>query len=422
MKGTITKYRKKDGRISWGYYFRGKTTGEQVTKSGFDTRSAAVDALNAQRDAVFGVSLPAAPEVAGAADPALKGDTRTVSEYLNYWLEEHAALRCAPKTMEEYQGQAKYLIEHLGVVRLSDLKAAAIQEMVNRLQLHGGMKTEKHPEGRPLSPKRTHAIASMLHTCLADAVRLEHLRMNPMADRRVKLPKRPKRRPAVIDPAMLGKLWEAARGLRIYPFIVTAASTGARRGEVCALEWPDIDFSTGVLTISKSLEQTKAGGLRVKGTKSGEPRYFGLDDFALEVLCEHREQQAQDKRNFGGDYHDHNLVFSQPNGDYYSPRQMGARTKEALVKAGLPEFSLHSLRHSHASGLLSAGVPLPVVSERLGHANQNITLAVYSHALPSDMRAAAKAWHNALAEAISEERKSKNSKMLEIARKKAVND
>ena len=58
-------------------------------------------------------------------------------------------------------------------------------------------------------------------------------------------------------------------------------------------------------------------------------------------------------------------------------------------------MSLHSLRHSHASILLSKGVPVAAVSERLGHADQNITLSIYSHALPADKRAAAKVWNDA---------------------------
>jgi integrase len=96
--------------------------------------------------------------------------------------------------------------------------------------------------------------------------------------------------------------------------------------------------------------------------------------------------------------------------------------KEALVAAGLPEFSLHSLMHSHASVLLSAGTPLPVVSQRLGHADPNITLSVYSHALPSDVRAASKLWRNALADVISEDRSRKTGKNLGKSRKLVVND
>lgn len=93
---------------------------------------------------------------------------------------------------------------------------------------------------------------------------------------------------------------------------------------------------------------------------------------------------------------------------------------ELIRKAGLKEFTLHSLRHSHASVLLGQGVPLPVVSERLGHADSNITLRVYSHALPADVRAASTAWRNALGEVISESRSSKPTQNLEKSRKLAV--
>jgi len=76
-----------------------------------------------------------------------------------------------------------------------------------------------------------------------------------------------------------------------------------------------------------------------------------------------------------------------------------------MRKAGLDGVSLHSLRHSHATSLLSNGVPIAVVSQRLGHSDQNITLSVYSHALPADTKAAAKVWNDAMADVIAESRK-----------------
>jgi len=414
MNGTITKHRKKDGRISWGWYL--KIGDLQFTKSGFATRDDARAAL----DKLLAKEAVEAPSGAPhTAQP--RSDQRTLAVYLGYWLDSHAALRCAPATMENYRGLAKYLTRHLGKVRLCDLRAGQIQDFVNRLQLHGGVKSEQHPEGSPLSAKRVHATASLLYSVLSDAVRLDHLAINPMADRRVKLPKRDKRRPAVLDPAMLGKLLEVSRGTRAYPFIVTACCSGARRGELCALTWPDVDFDKGSIVISKSLEQTRNAPLRVKGTKSGETRHVGLDDFAVETLVEHRQQQQQDKAMFGSGYQDNGLVFCQPDGRFYSPNNIGLRVKELMTKAGLGDFTLHSLRHSHASVLLGQGVPLPVVSGRLGHADQNITLAVYSHALPADIRAASKAWNNALAEVISEGRKSKVSQNLGKSRNLAVN-
>jgi integrase len=342
-------------------------------------------------------------------------------DYLTYWLEEHAAGRCAPKTLERYHDLAAYLSRQLGKIRVRDLNAAHIQEAVNPLKARGGRITKEHPQGRPLAAKTVRSIATLLYSCLGDAHRLGHISENPMANKRVKLAKRPKVRPAVLDAAMPGQLFEQAKRTRLYPFIVTATSSGCRRGELLALTWEDLDVETGVLIISKSLEQTRAG-LRVKSTKSELPRTIGLDDFTLEVLAEHQEAQKQDKIHYGTAYRDHGLIFCQPNGAYYSPDRVGARVKELLVKAGLRGFSLHSLRHSHASVLLGTGTPLAVVSERLGHGDQNITLGIYSHVLPADRRGASRAWRNALADVISEEQSRKSSQNLSKSIKLAVND
>ena len=133
------------------------------------------------------------------------------------------------------------------------------------------------------------------------------------------LPKLVKRRPAVLDNEKLRRLFDRARRTRLYPIIVLASATGCRRGELLALEWRDLNESTGELTVSKSLEQTKAGGLRVKGTKSEEPRRFVIPEWASAVLAEHRTEQENDKRLFGPDYEDPGLIFCPPGDAYYSP-------------------------------------------------------------------------------------------------------
>ena len=201
--------------------------------------------------------------------------------------------------------------------------------------------------------------------------------------------------------------------------MVLAAATGARRGELLALTWADIDFQSGIMEITKSLEQTRAG-LRVKSTKSTEPRRFRVPAQALQVLTEHRCEQDQDRALFGPDYQNHGLVFCRPDGGFYSPDRVGARVVEAMRKAGLSGTSLHTLRHSHASELLSKGVPIPTVSKRLGHANPTITLSIYAHALEADELAAAKIWDDAMENVISaNRRKPKENRMLANASAKA---
>ena len=324
----------------------------------------------------------------------------TFAEYVGYWLDKHASRTLAPKTLERYREFAAYLVRHLGKTPLNELTTAQIQRMVHDLEDHGGMVTEAHPNGRPLAPKTVRHLATMLYTSLAEADRLGILKIqHPMRNKRVKLPKLPKREPAVVDKEKLKLLFDRARTTRLYPFIVLATATGCRRGELLALQWPDLNMTTGELNVSKSLEQTKAG-LRVKSTKSEKPRHFVVPESVLPVLADHLAEQDEDKRLFGADYQDHNLIFCQPNGAYYSPDRLGARVKELMGKVGLEGVSLHSLRHTNATELLRNGVPLAEVSRRLGHADQNITLAIYSHAVPADSRAAAKIWDDALGDVI----------------------
>ena len=136
---------------------------------------------------------------------------------------------------------------------------------------------------------------------------------------------------------------DRARTTRLYPFIVLASATGCRRGELLTLQWPHLNLTTGELSVSKSLEQTKAG-LRVKSTKSEKPRHFAVPESPLAVLADNRAEQNNDKRLFGPDYQDHDLIFCQPNGAYYSPDRVGAHVKELMVSVGLEGVSLHALR------------------------------------------------------------------------------
>jgi hypothetical protein len=91
---------------------------------------------------------------------------------------------------------------------------------------------------------------------------------------------------------------------------------------------------------------------------------------------------------------------------------MSARVTELADKLGLPGIGLHSLRHSHASQLLSSGAPITAVADRLGHANPSIMLSIYSHVLPADVSAAAELWNTAMANVIGTERKARPSRML----------
>jgi len=85
-------------------------------------------------------------------------------------------------------------------------------------------------------------------------------------------------------------------------------------------------------------------------------------------------------------------ALQQPSGAYHEPDLVSQVVIRRMRKAGINEASFHTLRHTHASNLLSRGVPLPAVSARLGHSDTNVTARVYSHALPADDQRAADTW------------------------------
>ena len=112
----------------------------------------------------------------------------------------------------------------------------------------------------------------------------------------------------MLDHGGLDKLLNVAAGTRAYPVIVLGAATGMRRGELCAVEWSDLDWDKATIEVSKSLEQTKQG-LRVKGTKSDRTRSFSIPAEVLEVLRQHQRDQDRDRELYGGDYANVNLIF-----------------------------------------------------------------------------------------------------------------
>src|SRR5262249_52934731 len=152
-------------------------------------------------------------------------------------------------------------------------------------------------------------------------------------------------------------------------------AVGARRGELLALQWPDIDFVSRILCISKSLEQTKSG-TRIKRPKNGKTRQCRLPQSAIAALQFLRDEQAEHRRLFSGDYKDNGLIFCQADGSFHEPDLISQTIIRRLRKAGIKRASLHTLRHTHSSILLSKGVPLTAVSARLGHADANVTARI----------------------------------------------
>ena len=112
------------------------------------------------------------------------------------------------------------------------------------------------------------------------------------------------------------------------------------------------------------------------------------------MLEAHRRQQDEFRQQFGSDYRaDLDLVFANPDGTPLKPDSISATVSLLFRRLNMPAgASLHSLRHTHTSHLLANGVPLPVVSARLGHSSIRTTQEIYAHMIHGQDDEAAKKW------------------------------
>lgn len=311
----------------------------------------------------------------------------TVAAYLDTWLREVAPQKAQPKTLERYRGLARNQINpHLGTIRLQKLRPADVAAWQQRLISEGKLATR--------SIRHAHGL---LRTALAHATAVELVERNVAAI--IKPPKLTgNKEVAILDADQIAGALDKLRGHSLYPIVALAIGTGARRGEIAALTWRDLDLDAATVRIERSLEQTKAG-LRVKSpkTRAGR-RSVSLPAFAVQALREHRRHVLELRVALGvGAIPGHAPVFGTIEGDWPNPYSISDRWRDLVKSRKLPKVTFHALRHSHASALISAGLDVVTVSRRLGHASPALTLGIYSHLFHKNDDEAAAAIDAALA-------------------------
>jgi integrase len=168
-------------------------------------------------------------------------------------------------------------------------------------------------------------------------------------------------------------------------FLRLAVSTGARRSQLLALRWCDVDFDHGALAFTRAAVTGK-NGVELRPTKTQRTYRVEIDGDTLAVLAAHRSRLVSAAGQGGQGF----VFSSMPDGSRpWLPNRVTKQFIVARCQAGLSHFRLHDLRHFMATQMLAAGVPIATVSQRLSHARTSTTLNVYAHAVPGGDRAAA---------------------------------
>jgi integrase len=312
----------------------------------------------------------------GEADKGLLVDPNkiTVAEHVRGWIKR---ARVSPRTREGYDRVCELrIVPHIGSVKLQKLRPAQIEAWHTTLLECGG------EDGKPLSAQTVQHAHRLLHAAVKNAVKNELLAKNVVAVHSA---------PAVTAPEIdwlrqdqIPELLRKLDGHSLFHIAVLALATGARRGEILALRWRNLDLDAMTVRIEESLEQTK-GQLRFKEpkTKAGK-RTLALPASAAALMRQHRARQGEIRLKLGmGAAGDDDLVFHTWDKDGrpapIPPNNLSRDWARAVKALDAPAVSFHGLRHTVASLLIAGGHDVVSVARHLGHRDGTVTLKRYSH-------------------------------------------
>jgi integrase len=311
----------------------------------------------------------------------------TVADFLATWLDaSHQRIRHS--TWRGYESCVRvYLVPAFGSVELGKLTPTQVERMTAGLIASG-------------HAPRTAALArTVLRLALGDAVR------DGLVARNVAALARPPYVPTrtleagrdYLDGAQLRKLVTAAKVHPMGPLVTLAAMTGLRLGELLGLEWHDVSDTAGTLTVRRSMARTPDGYALSEPKTKRSRRTIDLPAVAIAALDRQRELQGVAKGAVGTAWQDMDgLIFTDPVGRPLRGATVNHVFHRILEAAALPSIPFHGLRHSAATAMLAAGVPLKVVSDQLGHATITITADKYAGTTPALRRSAADAMDAAM--------------------------
>jgi integrase len=281
------------------------------------------------------------------------------------------------------------IVPHLGAKLLQKLRPLDIETW------HTTLRTSGRADGKGGLAARTVGHAHrLLGSALRDAVRNEVLVKNVIADKSA--PKVGDTEMAIIRdaPAFI----KLVRGDDLFVPAMIALFGGLRLGEVLALRQSRVDLSRKMIEVRETIEQTVKHGIRLKPPKSKAGRRdITLPDFLVEVLRKFRTEQLETRMKLGaGKLPNDALLFGGITGELPSQKYYSRLWSDLAEQIGMPEITFHSLRHTHASMLISEGVDVVTISKRLGHAKPDVTLRIYAHLFATDDSKAAAAINAAL--------------------------
>jgi integrase len=298
-------------------------------------------------------------------------------------------MQLAATTYAGYERNVQnHVLPALGRIRLRRLTHTHIEALYDQLLAPSA-------ERPALAHKTVYEIHLVIRGALTHALRRGLVTKNAALVARsplLKATRRPEARSWTEEE--LQQFLRAANGHRYFPLLWLTAMTGMRRNEVLGLQWDDIDFKRQRLSLNRGLVAVGYEVHQSRGKTRNARRPIDLDPSTLSILEAWRALPRAEATATGVELH--GWVFTDGDGQPVHPHAITPAFERISRRAGVPVIRLHELRHTHGTLLIKAGVPVKVVSERLGHGNIALTIETYQHVLPG-MQADAARVYEALA-------------------------
>ena len=316
-------------------------------------------------------------EVGGSKSEKIRPDM-PFGEWMDFWYQNYTKPGLRPTTQSNYEGNIyQHIIPQLGKIPLCQLTQKDLQQFYAHLKKEGRLiRTEQY--GKGLSDRMVRMCHAKCRAALEQAVRENLIRTNPAVG--CKLPPKRGREMQVLGREELQRFLIQAQAEGYFELFLLDLCTGLRRGELLALQWDDLDFKTGALTVNKQVYEVK-GQLQVSAPKTrASIRRLVLPPSVVEVLRAYRETV------------DSRWMFPSPVKEDIpiTPGAVRRRLQIILERAGCKRIRFHDLRHTFATLSLESGMDVKTLSAMLGHVSAATTLDIYTH-VTGDMQSEAAA-------------------------------
>ena len=300
----------------------------------------------------------------------------TFEQYSTIFLKKHCEGNIGLVTINNYKRLLRDILPLIGSYKLNKISSSMLDTMYQKLRI--GVK------GKELTYNSMYDYYKLINAMYNQAIKWDLIDKNP--NLKANKPKKDVVERKFYNLEQVNQLISCLNNecIKYRALILLALDSGARRGEITALRWSDLNFETRTLKIDNSLKVVRGIVDEKKAKTNSSNRVIFLSEETINVMRAYKEWQDNCIKQMGSKWKGTDRIFTAENGEHMHPATCYNIFMKILKRYGLEHIRFHDIRHTSASLMISQGVNIKAVSERLGHASINITSDIYTHTFEND--------------------------------------